>query len=90
MENQTLTREQRIAIAQHHEDIRIMMQKLPPEDRYLICDQGWYNNTIKGYFIAALRIAGKSDDEIRELLSNVKHALDEKSSYEADQLYMQF
>lgn len=68
----------------------------------ILCDMGYYNDTMKGYLIAACKIARElepdddrnkvnlTDGQIRTLLQGMRWALDEKDKNDADELYRKF
>ena len=51
---------------------------------------GWYNNTIKGYVIAAAKDADFTDKQIEDLLAGMLSALSEKDKAAADKLYLEW
>lgn len=68
----------------------------------ILCDMGYYNDTMKGYLIAACKIArdlepdndknkvNLTDGQIKTLLQGMRWALDEKDKEGADELYKEF
>lgn len=63
---------------------------LSDEERMGICDLGYYNDTIKGYLIAALQVAEFSDEDIRRALDGMRWALSEKNAADAAALCRKF
>lgn len=61
-------------------------QSLTQEQIDYLCNGGWYNNTIRGYLIAAARNADFTDEEIKNLLGGLRFALSEKNKNEAEQV----
>ena len=55
-----------------------------------LCDGGWYNNTIKGYLIAAAQEADFSDEQIDELLNGMRMALSKNNKEAAEELYLKY
>ena len=55
-----------------------------------LCDNCYYNDTIKGYLIEAGRNAGLDREAIKELLNGLRLALSEKTKEEAEKVYMDF
>ena len=86
----TETEEERKAYWQHQNELLRWAQSLDQEHIDFLCDGGWYNNTIKGYLIAAAREADFSDEQTRELLQGLRYALDTKDKQDADRLYQDF
>ena len=58
--------------------------KLTPEERYHICDMGFFNGAIQGYMIRAMKVAGFQPDEIRRAVGGLGWALDELTAAEAE------
>ena len=61
--------------------------RVPEEVRYKLCDMGYYNDVMKGYLMVAMRNEGFSESEIRKAVRGMRHALDEKTAYEAEKVY---
>jgi len=61
-------------------------QTLTQEQIDYLCNGGWYNNTIRGYLIAAAKNADFTDEEIKNLLGGLRFALSEKNKKEAEQV----
>lgn len=55
-----------------------------------LCDGGWYNNAIRGYLIAAARIAGLTDEQISELVDCLRIAFDENNKSNAERISNKF
>ena len=73
--------------------IQKMQQKafaLTHEERMHICDMGFYNDTIKGYLIAAMRNADFKNDEINRALKGLNTAFDDNTADEAAAVYKKF
>ena len=51
---------------------------------------GWYNEAVKGYLIAAARVAEFSDNQIKDLLSGLRMALSEIDKSDAETIYLNF
>ena len=58
--------------------------KLTKEERYHICDMGFFNGAIQGYMIRAMKEAGFKPDEIRRAVGGLGWALDELTAAEAE------
>lgn len=71
-------------------DSPISSPRLSQEDRFLICDLGFYNNVMKGYIIHALELFGSEDSEITMALGLFDRALDELSAAEAEKVCRDF
>ncbi len=67
-----------------------MAMNMTPEERFSICDQGYYNDTIKGYLIAAMQAAEFGRDEVKRALDGMKWALSETNAEEAAELYRKY
>lgn len=62
-----------------------------------LCDMGYYNDAMKGYLIAACKIARTlepavdlTDSQIKTLVKAMSWALDEKNKKEAEKMYKEF
>ncbi|MBR4199963.1 MAG: ParB N-terminal domain-containing protein [Oscillospiraceae bacterium] len=62
-------------------------QSLTQEQIDFLFNGGWYNNTLKGYVIAAAKDADFTDKQIEDLLTGVRFALSEKDKADAEKLY---
>lgn len=51
-----------------------------------LCDGGWYNNTIRGYVIAAAREADFSHEQINQLLNGLRWAFSLKNKRDAEKI----
>lgn len=51
-----------------------------------LCNSGYYNNTMRGYLIAAAQNAGFTPEQTKELLCGLSWALSDKDKAEADQI----
>lgn len=69
-------------------DLLHWAQSLTQEQVDYLCNGGWYNNTMKGYLIAAAQEAGLSKQQIRDLLNGLRMALSEKDKSDAEKLYL--
>jgi hypothetical protein len=100
-----LTAEERAEIerrAEEHQKLYEWAWKLDKNQINVLCDMGYYNDTMKGYLIAACKIArdldpdnednkiNLTDGQIRTLLQGMRWALDEKTKEEADEFYRKF
>lgn len=63
---------------------------LSPDQKDFLFNAGWYNDTIRGYLIAAAREAEFTDEQIHQLLIGLKWALSEKTKADADEVYRRF
>ena len=63
---------------------------LTHEERMNIIDMGFYNDTIKGYLIAAMRNADFKNDEIKRALKGLNTAFDDTTADEATAVYKKF
>ena len=55
-----------------------------------LCNGGWYNDTIKGYLIAAADNAGMDREQIHKLLNGLEWAFSEKTMRDAAETYDSF
>lgn len=60
---------------------------VPKEVRYKLCDMGYYNDAMKGYLIAGMRLQGFSESEIRRAVLGMRNAQEEKTAEEAEKVY---
>lgn len=60
---------------------------VPEEVRYKLCDMGYYNDAMKGYMIAGMRVMGFSESEIRRAVLGMRKAMGEKTAVEAEKVY---
>ena len=65
-------------------------QSLTQKQIDFLCNGGWYNETIKGYALAAAKEADFSDAQIKELLQCLHYVLDTKDKEDADRIYHEF
>lgn len=80
-------------MAQDTADFNAMLkwaQSLTDDQRAALCDFGYYNNTMKGYLIAAARDQGLKLDAIRELLHSLSYMHDTMDKKDADALYTRY
>ena len=63
-------------------------QSLTKEQIAYLCDGGWYNNTIKGYLIAAADNAGLDDEQTDKLMDGLRDALSAMPMRKAEQIYI--
>ena len=63
---------------------------LSQDQMAFLCNAGWYNDTIRGYLIAAAREAEFTDKQIQQLLNGLRWALSEKTKADADEVYRRF
>lgn len=68
-------------------EIRAAAVAVPEEVRYMLCDMGYYNDAMKGYMIAGMRIMGFSEADIRKAVLGMRKAMDEKTAEEAEKVY---
>ncbi len=59
---------------------------LTEEQIDFLCDGGWYNNTIRGYVIAAAREADFSHEQINQLLNGLRWAFSLKNKRDAEKI----
>ena len=81
--------ERKQLVEQYRKDLA-WARSLSEEQIHYLCDAGWYNNTIKGYLIAAARNAEFSDEDIRKLLNGLRWAFSEKNAEEAEKIYIDY
>ena len=74
-------------------EFREMMQwanSLTDAQKDFLCNGGWYNNTIRGYLIAAAQYADFTDEQIKELLGGLRWAFSEKNRADAESISNKF
>ena len=88
--------------AEEHQKLYEWAWSLDKKQIDILCDMGYYNDTMKGYLITACRIArdlepdneknkiNLTDGQIKTLLQGMRWALDEKSKEDADEVYRKF
>lgn len=62
-------------------------QSLTKEQVAYLFDGGWYNNTVKGYLIAAADNAGLDDEQTDKLMDGLRDALSAMPMRKAEQIY---
>ena len=75
------------------ENVKAMMAKahaLTAEERFGICDLGYFNDTIKGYLIEAMKNAKFERADIQKALDGMRWALEENSAEDAAEIYREF
>ena len=72
----------------NHKEMIKWADSLTQDQIDYLCNGGWYNNTMKGYLIAAAQEAGLSKQQIRDLLNGLRMALSEKDKSDAEKLYL--
>jgi hypothetical protein len=60
---------------------------VPKEVRYKLCDMGYYNDAMKGYLIAGMRLQGFSEADVRKAVLGMRKAMGEKTAEEAERIY---
>lgn len=65
----------------------VAASRIPPDVRMMLCDMGYYNDTMKGYMIAGMRKMGFTESEIRKAVLGMRAAMDEKTAEEAEKVY---
>ena len=73
-----------------YSELTAWAESLTEEQVNFLCDNCYYNDTIKGYLIEAGRNAGLDREAIKELLNGLRLALSEKNKADADRVYMDF
>ena len=80
------TPEEREAFWKHQRELLAWAQSLDSEHINYLCDGGWYNDTIRGYLIAAARCADFSAEQIDKLVGGLRWAFSEKNKADADKV----
>lgn len=70
-------------------ELRRKAQSLTEEERFYLCDAGYYNDTIRGYLILAMKEAGFNRADIQKALSGLHWVMDITSAQEAAQVQYQ-
>ncbi len=78
------------AFIAYQQELQRQMMKLSEDDRYGICDQGWYNDTIRGYLILAMQGAGCDSETIKSALNALYYEFDSVSAKDAAAQYHRF
>ena len=78
------------AYVAHVNEMEKKIRALTVEEREHICNMGYYNDTIKGYLIRAMKEAKFTDDDIRKALGGMRWALDEMDAADAAATYIDF
>ena len=63
------------------------IMQLTEEQRFLLCDLGYYNEIIQGYLLSALGNAGFNQEDIDNALAGLYRAFDEITASEARKVY---
>lgn len=63
---------------------------LTKEERYELCDMGYYNDVIRGYLIAAMQDADFSRKDINSVLGALRGVFDTTSAEEADAIWQKY
>lgn len=58
-------------------------RQLTDEERYHICDMGYYNDVIRGYLIRAMKNASFPKEDRERALDGLRWALDDMTAAEA-------
>lgn len=66
------------------------VMSLSREQRYLLCDLGYYNKVIKGYLIKTLEHIGYDDGVINKAILHLENTLDNYTAEEAEDKYCTF
>jgi hypothetical protein len=74
-------------MADRERELMAAATAVPKEVRYMLCDMGYYNDAMKGYMIAGMRVMGFSESEIRRAVLGMRRAMDEKTAEEAERVY---
>lgn len=80
-------------VEQARREFRELMQwanSLTDRQKEFLCNGGWYNNTIRGYLIAAAQYADFTDEQIKKLLGGLRWAFSEKNKRDAEEISNSF
>ena len=66
------------------------VMNLTTEQRFLLCDLGYYNDVIRGYLILAMQDSGFTPDQIEKALGGLERAFSDANAEEAKQAYLKF
>lgn len=80
------TEEEKKTFFAHQHELYKWAFSLTQEQIDFICNGGWYNNAIKGYLIAAAKVADFTNEQTRALLDGLRWALSEKDKAEAEKV----
>ena len=65
------------------QEMQAKTQQLTAEERFFLCDLGYFNDTIRGYLIQAMTNADFSKEDITKALGGLCWAFDDVSASEA-------
>lgn len=82
--------EEREQVRREHNELIRWSMSLSTKQIDFLCDSGYYNNTIRGYLIAAAHNAGFTKEQTKELLTGLNWALSENNKAEAEQVSNKF
>lgn len=82
------TEEERKAFWEHEKALLKWAQSLSQEQIDYLCNGGWYNNTMKGYLIAAAQNADLDREQTDKLLQGLGWAFSDIGKADADKIYM--
>ena len=66
------------------------VKNISEEQRYLLCDLGFYNDVIKGYLISAMQHAGFDKDATNRALTGLRDSFDKLTAAEAKDVYLRY
>lgn len=77
------TKEQIAETVRKVQEMQAKIQQLTEEERFFLCDSGYFNDTIRGYLIQAMKNADFSKEDIDKALGGLRWAFDDISASEA-------
>lgn len=84
------SREEMQAFIAHQREMEKKIFALSDEERNKICNMGFYNDTIRGYMIYAMKESGFSREDIEKALNGMWRAFDDIDAKEAARVYIEF
>ena len=85
-----ISAEEKRAAAEKFQALQRKALEMTQEERLGLCDMGFYNQTIEGYLVEALRVAGFTRAEIERATKSLHAVLDDTSAAEAAEICRKF
>lgn len=84
------SREEMQAFYAHQREMENKIYALTEEEINKICNMGFYNNTIMGYMIYAMKVKGFSREDIDRAICGMWRAFDDINAKQAAEVYIEF
>ena len=85
-----ISAEEKLAAAEKFQALQRKALEMTQEERLGLCDMGFYNQTIEGYLVEALRVAGFTRADIERATRSLHTVLDDTSAAEAAEICRKF